>query len=196
MSTSNGAGSNNANDTSPTVKSVRVKHRTPAEVDAMIKAARQHSRYPARDVAMIGLMYRHGLRVGELCRLRWDQIDLDGAVMRLERLKGGQDNTHPLYGDDMRALRRLPQNGLPWVFVTERGGPMTPAGVRDTLRRLAPLAGLERANPHSFRHGCGSKLVNDNVSLPLIAAYLGHTSTRHTAIYTAVDSRRFRRFKF
>lgn len=162
----------------------------------MIAAARKHSRYPARDVAMIGLMYRHGLRVSELCGLQWADIDLKAGTLRIDRAKGGASGEHPLYGADLRALRQLPQTGLPWVFVNERSAPMTPAGVRDLLRRLAPHAGLDRANPHSLRHGCGYKLVNDGTTMPIIAAYLGHKSTRHTGIYTAVDSRRFRRLRF
>lgn len=175
---------------------VRVKHLTPTEVDALVKAAGKHSRYGKRDAALIGLSFRHGLRVSELCALRWDQIDMKAATMHIDRAKGGESNLHPLYAQDLTALRQLSRTGLPWVFTTERGGAMSPSGVRDLLRRLAPRAGLKRANPHSLRHACGFKLVNDGVNLPMIGAYLGHRDLKSTTIYTAIDVRRFRGLRF
>jgi type 1 fimbriae regulatory protein FimB/type 1 fimbriae regulatory protein FimE len=47
---------------------------TPKEVERLIAAARQN-RYGHRDAAMIRVAYQHGLRVSELCALRWDQVD-------------------------------------------------------------------------------------------------------------------------
>src|SRR3954463_811921 len=51
---------------------------TPKEVERLITAARQN-RHGHRDAAMIRVAYRHGLRVSELCALRWDQVDFDRA---------------------------------------------------------------------------------------------------------------------
>src|SRR5690242_16302185 len=47
------------------------KHLTPAEVEALYQAAKRYGRYGQRDALAIWMMYRHGLRVGELCGLRW-----------------------------------------------------------------------------------------------------------------------------
>jgi type 1 fimbriae regulatory protein FimB/type 1 fimbriae regulatory protein FimE len=48
---------------------------TPAEVEILIATARNRGRYGHRDATMILITYRHGLRVGELVRLLWDQVD-------------------------------------------------------------------------------------------------------------------------
>jgi integrase len=56
---------------------------------------------------MILLTYRHGLRATEVCDLRWDQIDFPGAVLHVRRVKNGTPSTHPIQGDELRALRRL-----------------------------------------------------------------------------------------
>jgi integrase len=58
-----------------------------------------------------------GLRAAELCDLRWDQVEFGAAVLHVHRVKNGTPSTHPLRGDELRALRRLP-----FVFVRLRGG--------------------------------------------------------------------------
>ena len=179
--------------TGPKVENVRViKFLTPAQVDKLLKAARQHSRYGARDAAMIMLAYHHGLRVSELCALRWADIDLKAATLSVRRAKGGAPGLHPLTGLGLRALRPLARSGSPWVFTTERGGPVTPAGVRDLVRRLGVAAGLGRVHPHMLRHACGYKLVNQGADLRLVQASLGHRAIASTVRYTEVDERRFR----
>ena len=55
---------------------------------------------------MILVAYRHGLRVSELVDLRWDQIDFTTATMHVRRVKEGTPSTHPILGDESRALRR------------------------------------------------------------------------------------------
>jgi len=45
---------------------------------------------------MILLAYRHGLRVSELCVLRWDQVDLKQGLMHVSRIKNGVDSVHPI----------------------------------------------------------------------------------------------------
>jgi type 1 fimbriae regulatory protein FimB/type 1 fimbriae regulatory protein FimE len=56
---------------------------------------------------MILVAFRHGLRAAEVCDLRWDQVDFNGAVLHVRRVKNGTPSTHPLLGDELRALRRL-----------------------------------------------------------------------------------------
>jgi site-specific recombinase XerD len=177
----------------PSAKNVRVvKYLTPAEVDKLIKTARLHSRYGARDAALIMLAYHHGLRVSEVCALRWDDVDLKAATLKVQRVKGGIPSVHPLPGSDLRALRPIHGDRSPWLFTTERGGPMTPAGVRDLIRRLGVQAGLGRVHPHMLRHSCGYKLVNQGTDLRLVQSYLGHRAIASTVRYTEVDERRFR----
>jgi integrase len=82
------------------------EHLTPGEVEALMEAAKAN-RYGHRDATMILLAFRHGLRAAELCDLRWDQVEFNAAVLHVRRVKSGAPSTHPLPGDEMRALRRL-----------------------------------------------------------------------------------------
>src|SRR6476620_391856 len=82
------------------------EHLTATEVEKLIKAA-DTNRWGHRDATMILVAYRHGLRVSELADLRWDQIDFDHARLHVRRVKQGTPATHPILGDETRALRRL-----------------------------------------------------------------------------------------
>jgi type 1 fimbriae regulatory protein FimB/type 1 fimbriae regulatory protein FimE len=105
------------------------EHLTPGEVETLIEAAKGN-RSGHRDATMILLAFRHGLRAAEVCDLRWDQVDFNSAVLHVRRVKGGTQSTHPLQGDELRALRRLQRESKPspFVFVSERGTPFTTAG--------------------------------------------------------------------
>jgi integrase len=83
------------------------EHLTESEVDLLIETAKGRGRYGHRDATMILLAYRHGLRVSELVALRWDQVDLTGGVLHVNRMKRGTASVHPLRGPEIRALRRL-----------------------------------------------------------------------------------------
>ncbi len=76
----------------------------------------------------------------------------------------GAAPTHPLLGDELRALRRLQRESppSPFVFVSERGTPFTTAGFARMIERAArKWLGLElKAHPHMLRHACGYALAN------------------------------------
>ena len=79
---------------------------TEAEVERLMTAARKN-RWGHRDATMILVGYRHGLRVSELVNLRWDQVDFRTAALHVRRVKQGTPSTHPILGNELRALRRL-----------------------------------------------------------------------------------------
>jgi integrase len=82
-------------------------------------------------------------------------------VLHVRRVKNGTPSTHPIQGDELRALRRLQRESpsSPFVFVSERGSPFTTAGFGRIVERDAAGAGLELNHPHMPRHACGCALV-------------------------------------
>src|ERR1039457_3682251 len=86
-------------------------------------------RHGARDRTLVLIAYRHGLRVSELVALRWDQVDLKAGLLHVARLKNDIASTHPIRGPELRALRELRRDypSSPYLFVSELGGPLTPA---------------------------------------------------------------------
>jgi integrase len=150
-----------------------------------------------RDATLILLAYRHALRVAELVALRWEQIDLGQGLLHVVRRKHGVDCSHPLRGPEIRALRQLQRDypETPYVFVTERKGPLTASTVRKLVARAGELAGIAfPVHPHMFRHGCGFKLANDGHDTRAIQHYLGHRNIQHTVRYTELAAERFNGF--
>src|SRR5262245_25249062 len=176
--------------------SVPRKYLTEAEVDRLMNAAGRN-RHGHRDRTMILLAYRHGFRAAELCDLEWHQVKLDAGRLHVRRLKNGTPSVHPLRGDEVRALRRLRREQAPgqFVFVSERGAPMTPKAFHSTMRRLGERIGLPfRIHPHMLRHACGYALANRGHDTRSLQAWLGHKNIQHTVRYTELSPDRFRDF--
>jgi type 1 fimbriae regulatory protein FimB/type 1 fimbriae regulatory protein FimE len=172
------------------------EHLTAAEVESLIDAAKGN-RHGHRDATMILLAYRHGLRAAELVDLRWEQIDFTAATLHVRRVKKGTPATHPLRGDEMRALRKLQRDSpaSPFVFTSERGAPFSTAGFVKMIERVGNAAGLDfKAHPHMLRHACGFALANAGHDTRALQAYLGHRNIQHTVRYTELAPTRFKDF--
>jgi type 1 fimbriae regulatory protein FimB/type 1 fimbriae regulatory protein FimE len=168
---------------------------TEAEVEKLIEGTKRN-RQPHRDATMILIAYRHGLRASELVDLKWEQVDFNAATLAVRMAKQGTPATHPLTGREMRALRKLHREAdSPFVFVSERGAPMTVAGFQKLIARASDAANLGiKAHPHMLRHGCGFKLANDGQDTRSLQAYLGHKNIQHTVRYTELAPTRFKGF--
>ncbi|MGB6444156.1 MAG: tyrosine-type recombinase/integrase [Xanthobacteraceae bacterium] len=170
---------------------------TDAEVERLMAAAKGN-RYGHRDATMVLVAYRHGLRAFELVDLRWEQVDCKTATLHVRRVKKGTPSTHPILGDELRALRRLQREQepkSPYLFTSERGAPFTTAG----FARMVERAGTEakfgfKAHPHMLRHACGYALANKGHDTRALQAYLGHKNIQHTVRYTELSPTRFKDF--
>ena len=170
---------------------------TDAEVAARADAAKGN-RWGHRDATMIAMAYRHGLRASELADLRWDQIDFAAATLAVRRVKRGSPSTHPIRGDELRALRKLKREQdpkSPFVFTCERGAPFTTAGFARMVERAGKAAGFGfKAHPHMLRHACGFALANNGHDTRALQAYLVHRNIQHTVRYTELSPDRFKDF--
>jgi type 1 fimbriae regulatory protein FimB/type 1 fimbriae regulatory protein FimE len=168
---------------------------TEREVEQLIKGC-EDNRQPHRDQTMILLAFRHGLRASELCDLQWTQVDFESASLAVSRAKNGTPSTHPLTGRELRALRRLQREAegeSPFLFVSERGSPMTVSNFQKLLNRATEAAGLKiKAHPHMLRHGCGFALANAGKDTRSLQQYLGHKNIQHTVRYTELAPTRFK----
>jgi type 1 fimbriae regulatory protein FimE len=169
---------------------------TEREVERLMKVAGDN-RHGHRDATMILLAFRHGLRASELCSLRWEQLDLAHGRLHVSRVKNGMPSVHPLTGTELRALRRLQREQEPgrYLFMSERGAPMSAAGYRRMMGRLGKAAKMPfTVHPHMLRHACGFKLANDGQDTRALQHYLGHKNIQHTVRYTELSPQRFKNF--
>ena len=140
------------------------------------------------------MMYRHGLRVSEATGLRREHVNLVRARVWVERLKGSLSVEHPIAGDELRAIRKhlaSREDDLPWLFVSERGAPLTRHAFNYLVGAAGQRAGLGHVHPHMLRHSCGYALADKGTDLRTMQDYLGHRDPAMTVRYTRIAGRRF-----
>ena len=164
------------------------EHLSRDEVLVLCKVARKN-RKGARDAAAIWLAFNHGLRVSELCDLRWQDIQWQERRIMIRRLKRSQTGEHPLTEQDKRFLGALRTPGLrPF----DRVFGMEPATFRRMLYRLKlpPELAALKIHPHMLRHACGFDLVG-RADLQARAAFLGHKRLENTVRYSRLAPEQF-----
>jgi site-specific recombinase XerD len=153
-----------------------------------------------RDAAVLELLYGSGLRVGEVCSLSPDDLDLGRGRARVLG-KGGKTRMVPLSDPAVTALRAWLDRGRPvllgagepgtpvaTVFLNRRGRPLTP---RD-LRRLLDRHALAPTHPHALRHTFATHLLDGGADLRAVQELLGHADLATTQGYTHVSKERLR----
>ncbi len=172
------------------------EHLTPKEVYRLIEAAGERGRHRLRDRTLLLFMFRHGLRAGEVCLLKWDAVMFDEKAIAITRLKNGMSGMHRLQPDELDALSQLRQEQPKgyFVFSNERGEQMTTGAIAKIMRRARELVDLPLpVHPHMLRHSCGYYLAEQGLPTRDIQEYLGHKNIQHTVRYTAANPARFDR---
>ena len=169
------------------------EHLTEREVGKLIAAAKGN-RWGLRDSTMLLITFRHALRASEACGLQWSDVEFETGNLHLRRAKGGHASTHPLLGDELRALRALKREAKsPFLFVTERQSPFTTAAFAKLVERVGVKAKMPfKVHPHQLRHACGFALANKGTDTRTLQAYLGHRSIQSTVRYAELAPGRFR----
>jgi integrase/recombinase XerD len=152
---------------------------------------------PSLEIA-VRLMVSTGIRVGELCRLRIEDVAPDGSSLRVHG-KGARDRIAYISDVSLRlGLARLAKrNAVPArggaLFLNRYGSPMRPQSIRSKLRRHAADIGLvRRVTPHMLRHSAATLLIEQGVDIRFVQRLLGHSSIATTEIYTHVSDEALR----
>jgi len=164
---------------------------TPHEVLA-IMAQRPDTVVGIRDRAIITVLYRAGLRVGEALALQPKDVDLTIGSITVLHGKGDRRRTvgidpgaKPVIDTwvDVRATRLAPPPGVP-LFCSRKCRPMSRSMVAEMLKRSARSVGIDkRVHPHALRHTMAYELLMEGVPIPVIQRQLGHASLQTTDTY-------------
>ena len=148
-----------------------------------------------RDRAMLELFYSSGLRLSELCGLRWQALDLAEGLVTVTG-KGGKTRLVPVGSHARAALEawRAESQGAgvatanAHVFPGRAGGAIHPRTVQSRLRLLAQRQGLfKRVHPHLLRHSFASHVLESSGDLRGVQELLGHADIATTQVYTHLD---------
>ncbi len=148
-----------------------------------------------RDKLLLGLLYATGMRVGEMCRVRWRDLDFESGSIRVFRGKGAKDRRALMPTKWKRWLLALRTAATPESFLFPSSANdrrhLSPRTAQRMFRRAAELAGL-RANVtcHSLRHSFATHLLEGGTDLRLIQDFLGHANLETTRLYTHITTTR------
>jgi integrase/recombinase XerD len=145
-----------------------------------------------RDHAILELLYAGGLRVGEICDLRVEDVRLD--VQRAQvRGKGDKERIVPLGRKACEAIEAYLERGRPGLskqatgmrremFLSVRGRPLT----RQWVWQMVRASSIEKPSPHKLRHSCATHMVEHGADLRSVQTFLGHADIATTQVYTHV----------
>jgi len=154
-----------------------------------------------RDKAILEVFYSSGLRLSELCGLRLEMIDFEEGFLRVTG-KGNKTRVVRIGRRAMDAAQDYLKNERPTLvkrrtsshlFLSVRGGPLSPDRIRQIVKTRASEAGIEQnIYPHLLRHSFATHLLEGGADLRIIQELLGHADIATTQIYTHVDRQRLK----
>ena len=160
------------------------------EIDRLLRACSKRAPTGRRNRALIALLWRGGLRLGELLSLSPKDVDLEEFVVRIQQGKTGKrvvgldSSTAALVEQWIVSRRKLKISGRAPLFCTLAGGKINQSYIRHLLPRLAKKAGIERrVHAHGLRHRMAIDLVQEGADLLTVRDLLGHASAATTQTY-------------
>ncbi|MEZ7956763.1 MAG: tyrosine recombinase [Rubritalea sp.] len=151
-----------------------------------------------RDRAILELFYASGLRLSEVCGARLENLDTDDGFIRVTG-KGNKTRIVPVgiqARDCIERYVKLERPGLlkpkssSEIFLSVRGGALSPERVRAIVKQRALAAGIDsKIYPHLLRHSFATHLLQNGADLRVIQEMLGHADISTTQIYTHVDQK-------
>ncbi len=173
---------------------------TEADITRLLSSAAGEHALGLRDKAILETLYSAGLRVGELCALKLEDVDLSEGVLTA-RGKGRKERLALLGEASRDALREWlsAREGLlaglgrqcSAVFLNKNGGSLTVRSVGRLLEKYLALAGLDpRTTPHTLRHTFATHLLDAGADIRGVQELLGHKNLATTQIYTHVSTQR------
>lgn len=170
--------------------------RTREEVLRLLATTEGDRPVDKRDRAILMLLVAYGLRVGEVCGLRLEDLDWENELLRVRRPKPGRTHLYPLSRNVGQTVLRYilevrpsrPERALFFTLIApiRPVGPKTLGGmVSRRLDALGIVAG--RRGPHALRHAAAQHLLDQGMAMKVVGDFLGHRDPSSTAIYAKVD---------
>lgn len=150
-----------------------------------------------RNYAIVMMMYRAGLRVSEVCKLAFSDMDFETGLIYVQQGKGKKDRYVPMDSDIVKTCQEWltvrPESE--YFFCTLEGGILDQRYLREVCYRISKKAGVyiqdgvekKPVSPHKLRHTYATELVREgDCNIRDVQELLGHSSVATTQVYTHV----------
>jgi integrase/recombinase XerC len=187
------------------VKEARLAYKAVPRTDQNRLLRCVESKRVRRDIALVLVLFDCGLRVSELCALKWRDVELfeRKGDLAIWEGKGGKHRSVPISKRCRAALRDLrigPEGESPApedpVFASRKGasqgGHMTPRAVQKLLDKYCRPLGIH-VSPHMCRHSCAKDMLDRGNQVPAVQAILGHENPTTTMGYLTSSPEDLRR---
>lgn len=144
-----------------------------------------------RDRALLELFYSSGLRLSEVCALRWHDLDFETGLVTVLG-KGSKQRIVPVGSHARAALQAWREDSTSqpdgFVFPGRGGRQISARAIQLRMKQLAMRQGvLKRIHPHLLRHSFASHVLESSGDLRGVQELLGHSDIATTQIYTHLD---------
>jgi tyrosine recombinase XerC len=170
----------------------------PEEVVKLLDAVNLKHKNGPRDLAILELIYASGMRVGEMAKLRADNIDLDSGEVLVQG-KGDKERVVLIGSHSIAAIKKYLDvrkniaGDEKIFFLGRRGTRLTSRSVERMIRKYARKAGIsKRVTPHTLRHSFATHLLSGGADLKIVQELLGHSSLSTTQIYTHITKEKLK----
>lgn len=145
----------------------------------------------SRTRLILEMLYVTGMRRAELIGLRLSDVDFSLMQLKVSGKRNKQriipfaESLKMLIEEYLNFREEICQNGVDWLFVSDKGEQMPVSAVYKVVReRLASVTSLTKRSPHVLRHSFATSMLNNGAELTAVKELLGHESLASTSVYT------------
>ena len=151
------------------------------------RALRDGARADTRIYAVIELLLQTGIRIGELAKVRVEDVDLQAGTLHVPQEEGTVERTIPLNAPAAEAVSKYleirPKTQSHTLFVTKTGRPLLIRNIRTAIDRYFRIAGIKEAKVNDLRHTWVAYHLQTGTSLVVVSKLAGHKRLSTTERY-------------
>ena len=167
---------------------------TKKEVRALFNAAKNF-----KSRLILKLLYSSGLRVSELTRLKYEDINSDDKTGIVHQGKGKKDRAFILSQEiinDLKTYQKKQNISKGYIFTNSRNKPISTRNIQKIIKNYAKKAEINKnVTPHKLRHSFATHLLQDGTDIRVIQELLGHSNLQTTQIYTHISREQIKKVK-
>lgn len=166
------------------------KFLTVDEIFSLVTSPGDNDVLNSRNRAILELLYSCGLRVSEICSLKFRDMDINDSVIKVTG-KGKRQRIVPVGSKAIEALKKylaLRDKLKPkedYIFLNNRGARLTTRSIGRIVKKFSVLSGITKEiSPHVLRHTFATHMLGGGADLRVIQEILGHSDLSTTQKYT------------